>query len=79
MAFYAIKCPKCGKWGARSTSNILKYRFSCYTCGKSLQIKSKRRVGFDVKVELINSHNPEAYIKLKNCSKVSLTNFPSFA
>lgn len=78
MTTYAIQCPKCKKWSAKSTHKILDYRFKC-VCGKSLQVKSKRRVGFDVNIKQIDSVEPHKIISELNRPETHLTDFFTYS
>lgn len=83
MNTYAMKCPKCNKWSAKSTYKLLDYRFEC-TCGKSVKIytKSKKFIGFNLpkdNIKQINSLVADKIIRELNNPITDLNEFFSYS
>ncbi len=51
MAYYVIQCLNCGRSGVKGSNYIADAQYKCFFCNKGFSIRSKKSVGFRVKVK----------------------------
>ena len=52
----AVQCGNCGQWKAMSTTNVHKFQFVCFSCGKVNKLRSMK--GWNVNYKRITG-NPD--------------------
>jgi transcription elongation factor Elf1 len=61
--YLVLQCPSCGQIQQGHTKDPANYSFKCRFCGKSRQVRSHKRSGWDIKVFLVTRDAKEARLK----------------